>query len=170
MGEGRAKEKGEEDVSERAADARRREEQEAESSKTSGGTVRRGGAPSYINQETHPLIKAPATRAPRNDGLRRENVTSEQLGSPVPEITTTSDGLVAHAGDFEKTWQGIFFKSSLPSLGGYTRRVRSRAPPKKKGPSEKPKVTMFGHQWKRLRTNACRATSSGSGATDVGPT
>ena len=29
---------------------------------------------------------------------------------------------------------------------------------------------MFGHWWKRLRTGARRATSTGSGATDVGPT
>ena len=85
------------------------------------------------------------TDVPRNDGMRRENVASELLGSPVPKVTATTGGLVAHAGGFEKTWQGIFFKSSLPSLGGYTRRVRSRDPPKKKGLSEKPRMTMFGH-------------------------
>ena len=43
-------------------------------------------------------------------------------------------------------------------------------PAEKEEPCEKPKKTMFGHKWQCLRTGAHRATSTGSGATDVGPT
>ena len=98
-----------------------------------------------------------------------KTVTSELPGSPVPHAAAISGGLRAHAGDLKRLGEESF--SNLPhQASGATPGGFARATPPRKGKTvQKTKKTMSGHKWKRLRTGAFCATSTGSGATDEGP-